>query len=238
MALTHKQLRYLFAIGYLAKSGGGGKGGGKVVYKGKTGKSAARDLESMSEKESHVVIVKELGSYRYSSDHNMLKDNSRDDPRYRSLSRYQGGGYGPINELLRTGKQSSSKADEEVKGWIQHIDSAFESARPLQQDLIVRRGLGTKSTWDQMLKSGDLQVGSEVSDEAFLSTTYGKQIFEGPTAQITLPKGTKALHLDGPDDDPYEMELLLQRGLKFQVTKLEDNTIHLQLQDPKQSGGT
>lgn len=64
MALTHKQLRYLFATGFLSKSGGGGKGGGKVIYNGKklgapkpTKKSATVDdvMSDLNSRFSKVV---------------------------------------------------------------------------------------------------------------------------------------------------------------------------------------
>lgn len=89
----------------------------------------------------------------------------------------------------------------------------------LNDDLVVYRG-ATQSHLE------DLRIGTEFADDAFNSWTTSRRIAgrfarrrgeDGVVFRVQLEAGQKALSVGGP-----EFEVLLQRGVKFRVTGIEE----------------
>lgn len=67
--------------------------------------------------------------------------------------------------------------------------------------------------------------GSVQTDPAYLSTALGSEPTFNPTKPAVLhlevPAGTPAMYMDGVSKYPSERELLLGRGLSYQVDRVE-----------------
>lgn len=132
-----------------------------------------------------------------------------------------------LNGPLRGGGSLSPRVIENRDA----IDSIFEKAPPLPEDVMVYRALD-KTTFESIRK------GDTILDSAYLSTSVSKsahkQILEeiedigdSPMSlRITVPAGTQTLKLDAVT--PYfadQDELLLPRNSKLTITKITGNTV-------------
>jgi predicted ABC-type ATPase len=107
---------------------------------------------------------------------------------------------------------------------IRVLDKVFDVAPPVTEDTVVYRGMAFSHI--EALKKGDTFI-----EPAYTSTTTSKEFAtmyadeRGDLLRITIPKGTRAII---PDNFPdlheawreREGEVLLPRGLKFQVDKV------------------
>lgn len=110
----------------------------------------------------------------------------------------------------------------EEQSFIRDIDSVMERS-PLSEDQTLWRGIGNASdifTPEQL--KGSLK-GTSFNDKGYASTSPNREVserfaesgpYEGILTRLHVPKGTKAIHLADEDQD----EVLLERGLKFDVT--------------------
>jgi hypothetical protein len=110
----------------------------------------------------------------------------------------------------------------EEQAFIRDIDEAMDQS-PLGQDLDLWRGIQDASAifTPEQLK-GSLK-GTSFNDKGFASTSPDRAVSErfaesgprdGVLARLHVPKGTKGIHLADEDQD----EVLLERGLKFDIT--------------------
>jgi hypothetical protein len=157
-----------------------------------------------------------------------------------AVSDYINSGYLFINGFLRK-RDSMGEADLKIQSEkqgkkIELLDSVFAKVPPSEKETIVYRGLsGTIA--DQLKNS---PVGSTFVDKGFVSTTRMFEIAQHFTTMsnsgdktavlsITVPAGTKSLGVSrffrGDPKAASELETILPRGLKFEITSIEENTI-------------
>jgi hypothetical protein len=115
------------------------------------------------------------------------------------------------------------KPGPEEQNFIRDIDSVMAES-PLKQDTKLWRGIGNAENifTPEQLK-GSLK-GTSYNDPGFVSTSPNRDVSErfaesnnlkpGVLTRLHVPKGTKGVHLADEDQD----EVLLERGLKFDVT--------------------
>jgi hypothetical protein len=136
-----------------------------------------------------------------------------------ALSYYTGDGFHSLNAALRSGDLSR---DPEM---IKLLDSAMS---PLPDDLITSRRVDAKAfglTDADIGKVAGLK-GKQISDAAYMSTSpgglYGGGL-GGVTMHLAVPKGTPAIPASAFSRNPHETELLLGRGQKISVSRVEQN---------------
>jgi hypothetical protein len=152
---------------------------------------------------------------------------------------YINSGYLFINGFLRKRDlmgEADLKIQTEKQGKkIELLDSIFSKVPPSMEETIVHRGLSGVIA-DQLKNS---PVGSTFVDKGFVSTTRMFEIAEHFTTMyptnkravlsITVPAGTKALGVSrffkGDPKAALELETILPRGLKFEITSIEENVI-------------
>jgi len=121
-------------------------------------------------------------------------------------------GYKEINGFLR----GKSVGSPEIANSVQQIDHALQSGAAQEKVMVLREtGLGA---FDRPV--GELR-GSIQGDPAYLSTALGSDPAFNPAAPAVLhlevPAGTPAMYMEGLSQFPSERELLLGRGLQYQV---------------------
>jgi hypothetical protein len=146
-----------------------------------------------------------------------------------ALTFYTGKHYTTINEHFRLGKDADNVHLQEIK----NMDSAFSNeAAKLPEDVSLFRGCwhGTLNGWDDLLDSQgqprDDCAGKELSDSGFCSTSIvkGTNFEQEVIMKIKAPKGTNGLFvapIAAFDYNRKENEVLLNRGTKFRVDKLQ-----------------
>lgn len=135
-----------------------------------------------------------------------------------SVGRYRGPEFDPINQELRTGGPSVS--DSPI---IRGIDTAMADS-PLRSSVLSYRGLSERGfTRESSLSLDSDLTGSTWTNPAYTSTGVDEAIGRGFAnkrdgvgvfMRVVSPEGTGAIAISGG-----EAELLLQRGLTFQVVK-------------------
>jgi ADP-ribosyltransferase exoenzyme len=129
-----------------------------------------------------------------------------------------------INDDLRFGTGTNLARSETVK----QLDSAFSHTKPLNQAIIVHRGITRADNPGLFGNVGD-KVGKVFHDNGFVSTTASKtrvNAFTGSASNaavvhITVPAGEKVIRPGSSADLPGEKELILPRGSDFRVDKDE-----------------
>ena len=138
----------------------------------------------------------------------LAMSNTSLDPGVRAVADYIDEGYDAMNETLRglPGSWSDPYFDRRIADLTRYIDTATTTTH----DMTVWRGMAT---------SMNPEVGSLVTDGAFMSTSVSQEIaLEFSSAQkgclwkILVPKGTKAINVS-----TQEAELLIQRGSSLRV---------------------
>lgn len=175
-----------------------------------------------------------------------------------ALSQYRATGYRWVNSQLR-GTAEVARAEwnesegyeditkDDLKRWAKEaqppLDHALETAPRVPMDITVFRGM----------PKHELQVGDEIDDPAYVSTSLtrgrpddfaswqtersewpeedGPKQPPGETIEIRVPKGTKAIYLDAFDEDQSrglrEHELLLARGLTYRVVSVDPTVLEV-----------
>jgi hypothetical protein len=124
-----------------------------------------------------------------------------------SLTWYTGGDFDIFNETLRKGGDVLPIHLTHL----QNISSSFESAPPLQEPIVVYKGIDTDNVY---------------SDDAFVSTSSEYNVAatsfsdkkECCVIQITVSPGSLVLPLMSVSREPEENEVLLDRGGTLLVT--------------------
>lgn len=149
-----------------------------------------------------------------------LKSNNLTPRVKAALSTYQSNeGHSKINGSLRKGE-----LDEETSSIVADIDesmTALDSGVTLMRSIgSGEKFIGSKDFYDKFTKDN---VGREFSDDAYTSTTTTKSVAEGfmwgehaALIKINVPPGTKMVKMPRG-----EGEIVLERGLKFRIDKVE-----------------
>lgn len=133
--------------------------------------------------------------------------------------------YKQVNDALR---EKSSHTTPAVQSIINGMDALFKHAsHSLKQDTALFRGLR---------EAPSFEAGKVYQDNGFQSTSANKYIANaftpdkggGAVLSLTVPKGTKVLAPSGKEGN-LESEVLLNRGTRFRVVKIEDKTIHAEV---------
>lgn len=144
--------------------------------------------------------------------------------------------YREVNKALRDGVYSAGKAQPDVRGRIDRCTEALD-AFGVAEDVVVYRGVGsmramasflevTEAELDKMAQDGTLGqlVGNRAHEDAFMSTGVAPgKAWSGPKLVVLVPKGTPALYVDPVSANKGEKELLIQRGSRFEVVKVEES---------------
>jgi hypothetical protein len=160
-----------------------------------------------------------------------------------ALRDYSGNAYEPINGKLRTGYHSSSWGDDQLDEMISGVTSIIDR-HALSQAMRLFRSSSWKIFSDLGIMKYDVAalkraIGSVVQDKGFFSTsamrerTFSKDLL----LEIYAPKGTKGVYLNaikdtwgsGASQFPGELEVLLQKGTRFQILEV--------IEEPSQHGG-
>jgi len=150
-----------------------------------------------------------------------------------ALEDYKVSSYQDVNDHLRGVKRKLTLMEEklgfgqmstdEIVKAVGNLDKAFEKTSvSCDKPTEVFRGMSLpKGAWHSKIKAGDV-----IEDLGFVSTSQSKNSasrFSSPTAQteqviftIKLPTGTKVMA-----GDSSELELVLNRGTKMRVTKVD-----------------
>ena len=157
-----------------------------------------------------------------------------------ALREYINSGYLFINGFLR--KRDSMGAEDlkiqtaKQSPKIALLDSVFDKVPPSESEMVVHRGLS--GIIAEKLK--DTPVGSTFVDKGFVSTTdmieiardftsVGNSSDKRAVLSITVSKGTKALRVSrffkGDPRAALELETILPRGLRFEITGRDGDTI-------------
>lgn len=138
------------------------------------------------------------------------------------------------NKALRDGVYSAGNAPRDVSKRIDRCTEALDAFQ-VAEDVVVYRGVGsmdamanflhvTRAELDDRIANGTLDsfAGAAAGDDAFMSTgvTAGKA-WSGPKLVALIPKGTHAMYVDPVSANRGEKELLVQRGSRFEVVKVE-----------------
>jgi len=189
--------------------------------------------ETLDSKEKRRAFVQKAANavYQLNPDHK------------NALKQYTENAFLDINSILRTGKRSTYKtrgtelfdplSDKEIASVTKAMDEAFAvkwSTTP--SNISLTRGVDGDHPLAKALHAGNLQVGTEVVDKGFMSTTIqppSEWVWEeplegeGPGAKMVIncPKGTKGLYLEGLTSNKGEYEFLLNRGTRLRVASYD-----------------
>lgn len=171
--------------------------------------------------------VDDTGGTQHFASSDTLREGHR-----KALNAYSGSGYMRVNEGLRleaTGESLRKTTGRESRSLIGDLDSAMKKAGGSKADAQLYRGTGGVSMARMMGTAwndeGD-NAGLEWTQASFLSTTQSRDAadksFSGSGSaimRIHVPKGTRGVGLGGVSRNAHEGEVLLDRGLRFRVTK-------------------
>ncbi|MDD7468344.1 MAG: ADP-ribosyltransferase [Bacteroidales bacterium] len=131
------------------------------------------------------------------------------------------------NNFKGIGKVPLDNEDVNTPRQIKDLTNLIQRS-PMLDDIWVERGvdsdglkgfLGVDSLSESSLKS---MIGKTVEEPAFTSCGAAKGSgFNGNVLNIYCPKGTRMYYFDGRSAYATENEILIQRGTKFRITKVE-----------------
>ncbi len=123
--------------------------------------------------------------------------------------RYTGSAFRAINKNLRDGAEQTARDTVAIKD----LDGIMARAI-IDRDVLVYRGASNDFTFQK-------KVGDSYTDLGFVSTSVdpSRAFVKETTLVITLPRGTRAEAI--PSDATSEKEVLIDRGTKFVITKIE-----------------
>jgi len=144
------------------------------------------------------------GTVKSMDDLNTPKLSSADQ---NTLNRYSGDSFLSTNVALRAGDDSNPE--------VGRID---QTMRPLGQNVEVTRNIPTDAISGDP-KDLDHKV---ITDNAYMSTTVGDEHhIGGVTMHLLVPEGTNGVSMKGVSNNPIERELLLERGSRVAVSRVE-----------------
>lgn len=143
-----------------------------------------------------------------------------------ALRLWTGSAYGNINSYERYG----THVDEISRKAAKNIENVLaKTSTP--EELIVKRGTGTKHMFENMPKGWKedptLLVGKKYSDKGFVATSpFENGGFSGSgdsqaIMYIRVPKGAQGVYIESLSHVEAERELLLQKGYEYRIIKAE-----------------
>ncbi len=159
-----------------------------------------------------------------------------------AIGEYGANGYRFINAGLRNGwdkttnRALSTFTDSDIRefqDWVTDIDNAMAKTA-LADDVVVMRGT---SMPELAQLTDDQLIGMTITDAGFVSTTTGNVQYmidnmlsytnRGQVFEITVPKGSQGIDLNGLKLSKYEheQELLLPRNTKLKITGVVEKRI-------------
>lgn len=213
---------------YHGKDGRFTSANGATSFTYSPGKSKAHDaaIEREKERAAQAETNTKAEARRISSDEAAEKYAEDDYKRYtlspdekHAMKEYTGTTYEPINNSLRNGGDGGTYKKE-----VDALTDAINKTS-VREAVVSYRGMSDGAANALLKQAGasnfDELVGRVISDKGFVSTTlsentareFGRYIFE-----TTLPKGSKALMPNGDSYSPWEHEVILQRGARFNIT--------------------
>ena len=192
------------------------------------GFKADHDFSSKQDREANMKVQAALDKAALP-----LKSFSSEDKN--ALRGYTGHNFEQINDYLSGSMEKNDPNNtimmQDSKELVTEIDKLFDNAE-LQDPLITYRGVKD----DIMVRYPELRdaldtPGSQVQFPCFTSTSAlpfqanrFAEGYSGRLLELQLPKGTKALFIAEESGVPQEMEVLVNRGIKFEVgeTKYTD----------------
>lgn len=148
----------------------------------------------------------------------------------KAVLEYTGGTYKDINRGLRSGD-----VDPESKEAVALMDKLFQSSKGKTKDPVtVYRIVAEDHPLVILLKDNKLKEGYTYSDPGYMSTSIAPDAFKAPHPykfHIDVPKGSQGIYVGNPPRGAYsyygdELELILNRGTKVEITKIEGKKIH------------
>lgn len=145
-----------------------------------------------------------------------------------ALAAYTGSAYRPVNSQLRDGSCCHGKIGgrdgNTVADQVGALDSAFGKAA-LGSSTTTYRGINDVlfNNISKLATPGK----TILRDPAFVSTSKRKSVAEEfgvATIRIKVPKGARALSMSSISEFKSESEVLIGRGSKFRVTKINKRT--------------
>lgn len=181
-----------------------------IIYKD------ADNWEGILQKQSHKQLEKFT---------DQLFDNATEEE-IEALRLWTGSAYGNINRFERYGVH----VDEISRNAAVNIENIL-SRMSTPEDLIVKRGTGTKHIFDNMPKGWkedpSLLVGRTFTDKGFTATSpfegggFGGSGLDNAKLFVKVPKGTHGAYIGSIAHNEDEFELLLQKGYSYRIIKAE-----------------
>ena len=151
----------------------------------------------------------------------------------KAIKGYTNGEYYDLNSDLRAGHSldTIAKVDSEKANLARTLDKAMETCPPSPEDIMLNRGFNSDDLW-QAIDSGKVNVGDVIQESQYLSTSLDARRVDqfgfGPYPiqyRIQAPKGTRFLYVDELSEYKGEVEAILARGTKFEITGITSETV-------------
>lgn len=172
-------------------------------------------------------------------------DNALSSDERTGIQNYTGSYYTEMNSAMRERRINQSR----YKKYIDDATTGLEKWE-VQEDVIVWRGISSSRTFAQSVFNVSEQeliqmfndrtiIGQTFTEYGFASTgvTKGAGWSKQISAEIYVPKGTKAMYVDPISKHRDEKELLLQRGTVFKIWDFTENNgryrLRLEIVDQK-----
>jgi hypothetical protein len=151
-----------------------------------------------------------------------------------ALRDYTGAAYGKVNRTLR-GKAMNDQDRKVARDRVPDLTSALDKSE-LPSDFVLYRYTGA-TLGNQMRQD---PIGTVYRDPAFMSTSTKRDRILGKgepspyNVQLYVPKGTKGGFLDEVLSPSFhdEVEMLLQRGLKFRLVHRDADNLYVEVLAP------
>lgn len=158
------------------------------------------------------------------------------------------GGYGTINPFLRTGSVPKHILKQgittpQVKSYIGYVDDAIQNS-VASEDITLLRGIRNTAETFGIKDKAALKVGLQYTDDAYTSTTTSTKIVKRFSEKLNFSDDPRVLRIEVPKGHPamptklaktvkdslgQEAEVLLPRGMKFEITKISGKNIYLKI---------
>lgn len=159
----------------------------------------------------------------------------------KALTVYSSNNYTNVNGHLRRGEPTEEELKElGLLKTLKDLEAAFETeAAVVPKSVVVTRGVSLMHPLSKLAHQKLLVPGMEIEDKGYVSTSVMPptewEWGGGYKLHVTVPKGTKGIYMAKTSDGgviseyPNEWELLLNRGTKMRVTKIDGTDIHVEV---------
>lgn len=146
-----------------------------------------------------------------------------------SLKNYTGSNYMKINSAMRF-ESDYNNVTQKVMRDILHIQKSFQIVPPTTEDCVVGRKVGLDALKTMAKSAGlnhlsELQPGTIIQEDGIVSTSHSEHVWSGDVRfSVKIPKGAKAINVQGISHNSSEQETLLPPGTRFKINKVSQNT--------------